>query len=234
MESVGEPTCAFACKADHQMNANNIERIAFSMPMAGFTASPLWREARWCATTFRWHATGTAPPKMGLVFEHAEAGKELFRELEKAYNHVDRFEELRISIIEGSPPGQQSGYTVHFCPDPDALAMHATGEDIVLHPQLATRLGRWNRMYPIPGALPLLPRFKEEFRKHGEFLLVPLTRGADGQNYFNSELGLIKHSIEFRNLAEIGKDDIDARALAMPQLIPPRTSASMPDANSIE
>jgi hypothetical protein len=202
--------------------ANNIEQITESMPIARFTASPLWRQARWRATTFRWHATSEAPPKIGLVFENAEPGKELFRELEKAYNHIDRFEELRIAIIEGSPSGQQHGYTVHLCPDQDALAMHATGESIVLDPQLTSRLGRWNRMYPIPGGPPLLPRFKEEYAKHGQFLLAPVTRGADGQDYFASELGFIKHSIEFRELSEIGMNDPDARALAMPRLIPPK------------
>jgi hypothetical protein len=208
---------------------NTVQQIAKSMPVASFTTSPLWREARWRATTFRWHRESIAPPKMGLVFENAEAGKELFRKLERAYNHIDRFEELRISIIEGSPLGQQPGYTVHICPDPDALAMHATGEDIVLDTELTIRLGRWNRMYPIPGAPPLLPRFKEEFAKHGEFLLAPVTRGADGQNYFSSELGFIKHSIEFRDLSEIGKNDPDARALTMPQLAPPKIQNAVID-----
>src|ERR1700691_5496654 len=128
-----------------------IDQVARSMPALGFTASGLWGEGRWCATTFHWHPTSEAPPMMGLVFENAEPASNLFRVLAEGYNRVDRFEELRISIIEGSPPGQQPGYSIHLYPDPDALAMHATGEDIVLDPKLAVRPGRWNRMYPIPG-----------------------------------------------------------------------------------
>lgn len=200
-----------------------MERLARAIPIVKFTTSPLWRQARWRAMTFRWHPTGEASPKIGLCFENAEAGKALFRILEDAYNHEDRFEELRISIIEGSLPGQQPGYTVHICPDPDALAMFATGDEIVIDAQLASRLGRWNRMYPIPGAAPLLPRFKEEYAKRGQFLLAPVTPGPDGLNYFDSTLGLIKNNIEFRSLSEIPNRDIDSGALLMPQIIPPRS-----------
>jgi hypothetical protein len=207
-------------------NASILRQVSESMPALGFTASGLWREARWCATTFRWHPRSEAPPMMGLVFENAEPASNLFRVLAEGYKRVDRFEELRISIIEGSPPNQQPGYSVHLYPDPDALAMHATGEDVVLDPRLAVRPGRWNRMYPIPGAPPLLPRFKEEFMKHGEFLFVLVTCGADGQNHVNSELGLIKHYIEFRNLSDIGESDIDTRALVMPRLIPPKADST--------
>lgn len=198
-----------------------LKQITESMPIARFTTSLLWKDAGWKAATFRCHENSHVPPVMGLVFEDAEAGKELFRGLERAYNHIDRFEELRISIIEGSPRGQQPGYTVHLCPDPDALAMHATGKDLVVSELLKIRLGRWNRMYPVPGAPPLLPRFKEEFLKHREFLLAPVTRREDGRDYFNSDLGIIKNSIEFRKLSEIEKTDIDAGATVMPLLIRP-------------
>ena len=203
-----------------------VERHAELMPVAAFTTSPLWQEARWTATTFRWHPTSAAPPVMGLVFENAEPGLDLFRQLEKAYNHTDRFEEMRVSVIEGSPAGQRAGYTVHICPDPDALAMHATGDGLVIDPTLTPFLGRWNRMYPVPGQPALLPRFKEEVRRHGEYLLAPVTRRADGQLWFSSELGFIKHTIDFREVADIGEGDIDAGAVLMPVLMPPRDESS--------
>jgi hypothetical protein len=78
-------------------------------------------------------------------------------------------------------------------------------------------------MYPSPGSPALLPRFKQEFKKHGEFLIAPVTRKRDGQNYFNSELGFIKRTIEFRNLTDIvSKDDLDAPAIVIPALVRPR------------
>jgi hypothetical protein len=202
-----------------------IQQYSKTMPIAAFAISPLWSKARWKATTYRWHPDSERPPVMGIVFEDAEAGKELFRGLEAAYNHTDRFEEMRISIIEGSPAGQQPGYSVQICPDPDALAMHATGEEIVLDSNLVRFLGKWNRAYPIPGSppKPLLASFKEEFAKHRQFMLAPVTRRENGQEYFEPKLGIIKHSIEFRRLSDIqDENDPDALALLMPKLIPPR------------
>jgi hypothetical protein len=203
--------------------SERVQRHAEAMPIAAFTTSPLWIEARWSATTFRWHPKSEAPPLMGLVFDNADAGLQLFKMLEKAYNHQDRFEEMRVSIIEGSPPDHPYGYSVHICPEPDALAMHATSENLVLESNLTPFLGRWNRMYPAPGSAPLLPRFKEEFKKHGEYLLAPVTRRVDGHSHFTSELGFIKHTIEFRNITEVvDRGDIDVGAIGLPLLVPPR------------
>lgn len=199
-----------------------IQQLADEMPVARFTTNPLWIKARWTATTFQWHPTSEAPPILGLVFENAEAGRQLFRELEAAYNHTDRFEEMRISIIEGASIGQRYGYTVHICPDPDALAMYATGKGIVLTPQTTLPFSKWNRMYPVVGTTPLLPRFKEEFEKHAEFLLAPVTKRSDGRLYAEPLLGFIKNTITFRQLSEITPDDLDAHALSLPQLITPR------------
>jgi hypothetical protein len=217
------PAAQTAIEKHLALMAKKIEPYTKSMPAVAFTTNPLWREARWTATTFRWHPTSEAPPVMGIVFENAVAGKQLFHELEKQTNHSDRFEEIRVCIIEGSAPGQKPGYTVHICPDPEALAMHATGEDVVVDQTIVPFLGQWNRMYPIPGSQPLLPRFKEEFARHKEFLLAPVVRREDGQNYVEVKLGIMKNSIEFRDLSEIiQRDDIDAAALVLPTLITPR------------
>jgi hypothetical protein len=210
-------------------NATEISRRAREcvkeITVAAFTASHLWVEARWSATTFRWHPTSGSPPVMGIVFENGTAGKQLFRDLENQYDHADRLEAIRVSIIDGFMPGQSPGYSVHICPDPIVLAKDAKTRNVVLDPSILPFIGQWNRMYPIPGSTPLLSRFKEEFDKHKEFLLAPVTRRADGQNYVDAELGIVKRKIEFRQLSEISaKNDIDAMASMMPTLIPPRES----------
>lgn len=194
------------------------------MPAAAFTTHPLWSQARWSATTFQWHPKSEAPPIMGLVFDNAEAGKEIFREAERQMNHEDRFEEIRVSIIEGTVPGEERrpGYSVHICADPEALAAHATAADFVVDPSIVPFLGQWNRHYPIPGMPPLLTRFKREFAKHEEFLLAPVTKRADGRLWCSPELGIIKNIINFRYLSQVTEsDDPDAAALVLPQLITP-------------
>jgi len=77
-----------------------------------------------------------------------------------------------------------------------------------------------------PLLQPLLPRFKEEFAKHKEYLLAPVLKGADGKLWARPELGIIKRQIHFRSIADIKPDDIDAAALVLPQLIRPPGEAN--------
>ncbi|MCY2952996.1 MAG: hypothetical protein NTU53_13625 [Planctomycetota bacterium] len=212
---------ATAVKEQADALAERIRQHCGTMPALTFTTHPLWAEARWSATTFRWHPTSDAPPIMGLVFDDATPGEEIFREAKRQMNHSDRFEEIRVSIIQGPVPGQEHrpGYSVHIAPDPDALAMHATAEDFVLDARIVPLLGQWNRLYPVPGMPPMLPKFKQEFAKHKEFLLAPAVRRQDGQLWLEPELGIIKNIIHFPHLSEITPNDPDAVALILPQLI---------------
>jgi hypothetical protein len=182
----------------------------------------MWSEATWSSTTFQWHPSSQAPPIMGIVFNDAEKGKELFRTFAKSCNHSDRFEELRISIIEGSPEGQQPGYSVHIGPDMEMLQAMATAEDIEITNATLPFFGQANRFYPPPGQSNLLARFKQEYEKHKQFLLAPVVKRADGQLWCEPMLGIEKSLITLRNLAEIQPDDIDAVALALPALVTPQ------------
>jgi hypothetical protein len=202
--------------------AARVEHLARRSPVAAFATSRLWAEAKWSSTTFQWHPTSEAPSIMGIVFEDAEKGKELFRAFAKSCNHSDRFEELRISIIEGSPEGQQFGYSVHLGPEMEMLQAMATAEDVEITNATMPFFGQVNRMYPAPGQPNLLQKFKHEYEKHKQFLLAPVVKRADGQLWCEHTLGIEKSLITFRNLADIGPDDIDAVALALPALVTPR------------
>lgn len=201
----------------------SVRALAARSPVAAFTTSPLWSEAKWSSTTFQWHPTSQAPPIMGIVFEDAEKGKELFRAFAKSCNHSDRFEELRISIIEGSPEGQPFGYSVHIGPELEMLQAMATAEDIEITHATMPFFGQLNRMYPVPGQPNILAHFKQEYQKHKQFLLAPVVKRVDGQLWCEHTLGIEKSLITFRNLAEIQPDDIDAVALSLPLLVPPRS-----------
>lgn len=198
-------------------------KLSLRSPTATFTTSSLWLEAIWVSTTFQWHPMNEAPPIMGLVFENAEKGKELFLAFAKSCNHSDRFEELRISIIEGSPEGQPFGYSVNLGPEMEMLQAMAAAEDIEITNATMPLFGQVNRMYPVPGQPNLLARFKQEYEKHKQFLLAPVVKRADGQLWCEHELGIEKSLIIFRDLKDIQPDDIDAVALALPQLVTPPT-----------
>ncbi len=224
-----------AIKRQTESIAGQIRLHADAMPVAAFTTSPVWEQAKWRGTTFRWNTPEsrnsrnprnsdhprTGPPIMGLCFDNANAGRKLFSQLVDYQGQLDEHEEIRISIIEGSPPGQPLGYSVHLCPDPESLAAYATAAGIVLDPKLIRFFGRWNRMYPVSSHPSLLEAFKKGFAQHKEFMLTSATRRDDGQEYFDVQLGLVKHKIEFRRLADITTDDDpDAMALLMPALVP--------------
>ena len=209
---------------DHQRMIDmfsGTEQPEIQQSLFRFILNPLWNEAGWRATTFRWHPQSEFPPIMGIVFANGDDGRRIFREFAQHHRHGDRFDELRISIIEGSLPGQMAGYSVHLCPDPESLFARATAEGIVLDPTVILLASRWNRMYPLPDSPPLLARFKEEYEKHREFLLAPVTRRPDGQDYFDVDCGIVNRRIQFRQLSEITSDDIDSAALKMPELVRP-------------
>lgn len=221
------PLAAEAITKEFESIAVRVQQHAKSMPAAIFTTHPLWAEAKWSATTYQFHPTGAVPPIMGLVFDNVEAGLEIFREAERQMNHEDRFEEIRISIIEGKVPGQEHrpGYSIHICADPEALCAHATMNDFVVDSTIVPFLGQWNRHYPIPGTPSMLARFKKEFEKHNEFLLAPAIRRPDGNLYIEPRLGIVKNVILFRQLSDITTpDDTDAAAQSLPQLIIPPPS----------
>jgi hypothetical protein len=198
---------------------NGIRQTTDSMLASRFVTSPRWDQARWRATTFRWHPKSESPPILGLVFEGARAAQELFTTWLEVAGNEDAQDEIRLSIIEGDIPGQKPGYTVQICPNPQVVLAQAAAANIKVNAQTPLQLSRrFNRMHPLAGTPPLLPRFKQEYRQHKEFLLAPVTERAPGQFWFDVELGIVKRKIIFRQAREIGRTDIDNAALTSPQI----------------
>jgi hypothetical protein len=147
---------------------------------------------------------------MGLVFDDAVAGQDLFCNWAAEHGNTDPLEEIRVAVIEGDIEGSRPGYTVHLSGDIEGILARATAEGVVV-PDAAVPWGsRVNRMHPVPGSPPMLARFKEEFARHKEYHLAPVTRRGDGQLWFDVELGIVKHKVHFRHVGEIADGDVDA------------------------
>jgi hypothetical protein len=147
---------------------------------------------------------------MGLVFDDAVAGQGIFCDWAEEHGNTDPLEEIRVAIIEGDIKGLRPGYSVHLSGDVEGILARATAEGVVVPNGQLPWMSRVNRMYPVPGSPPMLARFKEEFDKHGEYLLAPVTRRSDGQLWFDVELGIVKHTVHFRHVNEIADNDFDA------------------------
>ncbi len=173
------------------------------LPVIRFLRSSHWNNVRWHGTTFRWHPDSAAPPIMGLVLDNRDAATALFRTWKDLSGNQDSFEELRVTIIEGELSGVVPGYFVHLCPDPDNTMAHATADDMIIELQQFGQYYRTNKMDYLPGSPPMLVRFREEYNKHGEFMLAPVIKREDGQFYVDAELGIIKREIYFMNTQEV-------------------------------
>jgi hypothetical protein len=180
------------------------------LPAVGWVANPLWNEARWSGTAYQFDRHADSPPVMGLCFENPEQGQQLFRSWAEKHGNCDELEEIRITLIEEESDRAQGGYFVHICPDPENSIVRATAEGIVIDGQSLAMLAQMRRMQPDPETTAMLPRFKELFRTHGEFLFAPVSPREDGRQWVNLECGIVKRSIHFESLAKIDRDALES------------------------
>jgi hypothetical protein len=164
-----------------------------------------WDAAGWTATAFLHDPSGRHPPLLGVVFDDIAAGKQIFSDWLHRLGDVDRYEELRISIVEGEILGEEPGYSVHFSSDPAHTEECARAKGPQLEIEAAIVLSRFMRMTPAPGS-PHLRRFKQEFTKHKRFFVIPVS--SDVKPLF--EFAIEKTEIYFRQASEVSKNDRDA------------------------
>jgi hypothetical protein len=166
--------------------------------------------ARWSGTAYQFDRHADSPPVMGLRFERPDKGQELFRSWTEKHGNCDELEEIRITVIEGEIPGEESGYWVRIGPDPENSLLRATAEGIVIDGLPLGMLAQMRPMNPIAGTTPMLPRFKELFRKHGEFLFAPVGPRDDGRQWVDLECGIVKKAMHFHNLADFDRNVLKA------------------------
>jgi hypothetical protein len=165
----------------------------------------LWDSARWKGTAFLHDPSGIDPPGLGFLFEDIEDGKKIFSGWQQRVGRIDRYEEIRVSIIRGEILGLPSGYSVHISSDPLHSVRRAEAEGLSLDFQTAVIVSRVQRMTPEPG-LPHLEQFEKDFAKYKRYLLVPVS--LKGVPEF--QLSIEKHEIHLCQASEIRADDVDA------------------------
>ena len=165
----------------------------------------LWDSAQWKAMAFLHDPGGTEPPCLGIVFGNIDAGKQIFSNWIKRLGSVDRYEELRLSIVEGNILGLDSGYSVHITSDPLNTARRARADGMELDFQTAILVSQFHRMTPTPGASHLTT-FRKEFGRHKRYSLVAVS--SDG----TPDLGnsIVKTEIHLRNSADVAEGDPDS------------------------
>jgi hypothetical protein len=195
-----------------------------SMYVTGPINVDLWNEARWRGTIFLFFEN--APPALGLAFRNEKAARQIFEDWHKRYGQGDKFEELRISIIEGEITGEQPGYTVHVSVDFENTVRRyrASGLTIDVENSMFAMISRINRMNPAPGSKNL-GYFKDAYRHYKTYTLIPAILSSDDSSAKPIlDLGIFKNTIHFRQASDIDPEhDPDAPALGMGTIERPST-----------
>src|ERR1041385_1240823 len=149
-----------------------------------------WADAQWRATAFLCdlRPDTTVAPAIGLAFRNFKAGKQIFDDWIKRFGHIDAFEELRISIIEGPLPStHESGpapasrhaslatandYTVFISSNLLNTIKRKQQNAPQFDPKYYIRSAQMNTMSPTPDS-PNLRLFKQGFARLKRYRLFP-------------------------------------------------------------
>lgn len=168
----------------------------------------LWNAAKWQATYFG--QVEGHPPILGLGFTHEEPARKIFEGWHERYGDKDRFDELRVSIVEGAIAGLEDGYSVHIGSDLDASVKRFKEAGYEFENDLIMSVSRFNRMNP-PAGSKNLRMFKEQYSQYKTYVLAPGVVSEDRtQMKPMFDLGIYKRKILFRQTSEIGDNDLDA------------------------
>jgi len=180
-----------------------------SLFIGGFIDIDLWNKAKWRATGFIQDYKLKEPPSLCFLFEDENVAKEIIEKWLLRLGDTDKYNELRISIIEGDIPGEEPGYTVHINANVENIIKRSDAEGLNIPKDMFMIIGRIHRMNPSPDSKNL-EIFKKGYQIFGSYTLKVGTHN-NGKISILDELYLHKRNIEFRNVEDIkSKDDLDA------------------------
>jgi hypothetical protein len=191
------------------------------MFLTTFIDPTLWDKAVWAGCVYLHDPNLREPPALGLFFRNTDAAEQIFIGWRKRLGRLDKYNELRISIIEGDAPGKPpGGYTVHIGSNVENIYRRADDEGIDIPKPHVMIVSRTHDMTPAPGSTNLAV-FRRRFEQFGSFLLVPVIQ-EDGGFVTGEGLAIHKRDIEFRKLSDI-KSKNDPDSYLVPEFWPDRT-----------
>ena len=115
-----------------------------------------------------------------------------------------------MSIIKGDIPRQAAGYSVHIGTNSDGVISRAkkTGLSVPTGSDDIMMVSRIHRMNPPPTSRNL-EHFQTAFARHQQYRLLPML-GTVPNLRPDMDLSIEKYDILFRNVEDIGPNDIGA------------------------
>ncbi len=189
--------------------------------IASLVAVNLWDEAEWLGLGFAiWPGR---PPFLGLLFGNGDVGKKIFSQWRRLFGEEDAYEILRISIVEGDIPGEDAGYSVVVGSNPKNLIQLEQNKGRAIDPRLFLTVSRIHRMNPDPASR-YLALFKEAYRNHGSYFLVPMVQQS-GQPVLDENLRIKKRELNLLRVEDLKENDFEHVVLRRPG-DPPQVEAS--------
>lgn len=170
---------------------------------------PLWDKAKWRGVLFAHSPDSYEPPVLGLLYEEAEAGQEIFRGLTSKLGKIDVDEKLRLAILTGIDERNRFAYST-------IVTSNLDNEERQDEKQVVT-VARMQRMYPPDDRN--LNGFLERFNRTKRYWLVPAGLAVGGAPKIFWEHAIAKRKLSVRPAWQIGDNDPDMIAL-MPDDLP--------------
>ena len=176
----------------------------------------LWRRAKWRGMFYE--IPDGDLPRVGLLFEDEDAGSAIFREWRERFGVVDQFDELRISFVFGTIPGQPDGYSVVLSPDLPGVVNRFNSSGMRPRPDIHhshfVEQARYHRMETElrDGRTPEVERFRRIYSPGTPFLLGPtyisriLSAAESRQALFDTTLAIRKQICYFRDVSTLRRD----------------------------
>jgi hypothetical protein len=183
-----------------------------------FTDPIEWDKARWSGTVFIYDQQGLDKqiPGLGIGFADFETGKRIFEGWIKRVGQVDKFEEIRVSIIEGPIPNKPDGYTVLISSNPENTIKRKQQTDPTFNPTNVMLLSRMHHMNSSPES-PNLRMFKKAFEDFGYYRLFPAHVVNNEIHGMELSLYVEKREIHFVHSSEIKANDPEHAVFAKAQ-----------------
>ncbi|MGU3470853.1 toll/interleukin-1 receptor domain-containing protein [Paenibacillus sp. D51F] len=168
-----------------------------------------WDKAIWRGAAFLMDVDDEEPPCLLLPYSKEYYAKKIFKDWISIYGKEDKFDELRVAIIEGDIPGEDTGYTIHISSNIDRAAKRMEEQGFEFEESLLMSISRMQRANPTDN-FKMLNIFKTRFQKHKKYFLMPAVLDEKNRRIKPlTEYRILKQELIFRHVSEIGEHDID-------------------------
>jgi hypothetical protein len=169
-----------------------------------------WDKAVWRGAAFALDPKNIYPPNLMLPFINKEFAVKIFEDWINIFGKEDKYEELRIAIIEGDIPKEEKGYSIHVSSNWDRIIERCDKEGLNLDETLIMTISRIHRANPTDG-FKMFNLFKTHYQKHKNYSFMPCILNEDTYELKPLfDYAIKKKELIFRDVSDIQKDDQDS------------------------